>query len=339
MRHDDRHLAAARVDRAGDVGVGALRLDDPEILRSLEGLEQRLALLAALAVEHADRHVLDVEVHPVAEQRHLHQRHQEHDHEAARIAQDLDDLLPGDRPDAAQSHGARLSAAFADELDEHVLERRLDRLDPRPGELALGEALFDRRPVARRVVDDDVERRAERRDVARARRVRERLEHRAGVVALDQQDLAADRAALELRRAAERDETAAVDQRDAIAVLGFVHVVRGDDDGDAALRERIDQVPEPPARGRVDARGRLVEEQDRRLVQHRAAERQALLPAAGKIVDDRVFPALQVPPCRRRRRAAPSAARPSRRKRRRRSSGSPSPTGRRRARTSATCSR
>ena len=170
LRDDDRHVAAARVDGAGDAGVVALGLDDGEIVRSLERLEQRLALLAALAVEGADRHVLDVEVDAVAEQHHLHERHQEHHHEAARVAQDLQHLLPGDRLDPAQVHGAGHPAVAADELDEHVLQRRLDRLDPRPGEAALGEPRLDRRPVARRVLDDDVQRRAEQGDVARARR-------------------------------------------------------------------------------------------------------------------------------------------------------------------------
>jgi hypothetical protein len=39
----------------------------------------------------------------------------------------------------------------------------------------------------------------------------------------------------------------------------------------------VDQIPEAPARKRVDTGGRLVEEKDARLVQHRAAERQPLL--------------------------------------------------------------
>jgi hypothetical protein len=53
------------------------------------------------------------------------------------------------------------------------------------------------------------------------------------------------------------------------------------------IGELVDQLPEAAARQRVDARGRLVEEQDRRLVQHRAAERQALLPAERQLAGQR----------------------------------------------------
>ena len=45
---------------------------------------------------------------------------------------------------------------------------------------------------------------------------------------------------------------------------------------------RVDLVPELAAAHRVDARGRLVEEEQRRLVDRRARERDALLPAAGE---------------------------------------------------------
>ena len=60
---------------------------------------------------------------------------------------------------------------------------------------------------------------------------------------------------------------------------------------DARLRQRVDQPPELPPRQRVDAAGRLVEEQDRRLVQDRAAEREPLAPAAGEIARQRVLAA------------------------------------------------
>src|SRR5208282_465022 len=95
----------AGVDGAFDAVEVARRLYDLKIERSLEGLHERLALLAAFTIEYADRHMLDVEVDPIAKQRHLHERHPQHDQQAARIAQDLDDLLLGDRPDAPEVHG------------------------------------------------------------------------------------------------------------------------------------------------------------------------------------------------------------------------------------------
>ena len=45
----------------------------------------------------------------------------------------------------------------------------------------------------------------------------------------------------------------------------------------------VDEPPELAARQRIDAAGRLVEKDDRRLVEDRAAERQPLAPAAGEI--------------------------------------------------------
>jgi hypothetical protein len=45
--------------------------------------------------------------------------------------------------------------------------------------------------------------------------------HRAGIVALDKQDFAMDRAALEFAGAAQRRELAPVDERYAIAIFGF----------------------------------------------------------------------------------------------------------------------
>ena len=104
--------------------------------------------------------------------------------------------------------------------------------------------------------------------------------------------------------------------------------------------ELADHLPEVAPRRRIDARGRLVEEEDRRLVQHGAAERQALAPAAGErrrcCMSPRPSrPAISQRPGDR----APRGARRARRRCRRRSAGSRRPSGPRRARTSATCSR
>src|SRR3546814_10584092 len=51
----------------------------------------------------------------------------------------------------------------------------------------------------------------------------------------------------------------------------------GDEDGHAAFDEAVDVGPELAPGDRVDARCRLVEEQHRRLVHHRAGKRQPLL--------------------------------------------------------------
>ena len=60
-------------------------------------------------------------------------------------------------------------------------------------------------------------------------------------------------------------------------VLGLVHRVGGEHDGDAAVAQLADHRPGRRARVRVHARGRLVEEHQRRLADQRERERQALL--------------------------------------------------------------
>src|SRR6185312_5591883 len=67
--------------------------------------------------------------------------------------------------------------------------------------------------------------------------------------------------------------------RDAVAVLGFVHVVRRDEHGRAAVRRLVDHLPELPTGDWVDAARRLVEQHDLRLVQQRNRKGELLLPA------------------------------------------------------------
>ena len=87
--------------------------------------------------------------------------------------------------------------------------------------------------------------------------------------------------AFQLVDRAERRQPACLDDRDPLTVLGLVEVVRGDEHGDAVARETSSMSRQNlPARQRIDAAGRLVEKHNRRLVEDRAAEREALTPAA-----------------------------------------------------------
>ena len=81
-----------------------------------------------------------------------------------------------------------------------------------------------------------------------------------------------------------------------MAALRLVHVVGGDEDGQAVLGEAVDLVPELAPRFRVDAGGRLVEEQKLRLVHDAGGEREALLPAAGERAGELALAALQAEP-------------------------------------------
>ena len=79
------------------------------------------------------------------------------------------------------------------------------------------------------------------------------------------------------------DDPPAGDHGDAVGeVLGLVHVVRGEQDRRAELAQARDQLPGLAARGRVEARGRLVEEDQLRVARDAEGEVQAPALAAGQ---------------------------------------------------------
>ena len=88
---------------------------------------------------------------------------------------------------------------------------------------------------------------------------------------------------LEFGDGAEGDELGHVDVADAAAAFGFVHVVGGDEEGDALAGELKEEVPEGAAGDGVNAGGGLVEEDDFGGVDDGAGEGEALLPAAGEL--------------------------------------------------------
>src|SRR4051812_46307937 len=67
------------------------------------------------------------------------------------------------------------------------------------------------------------------------------------------------------------------------AALGFVHVVRGDEESYALTGKIEQQVPKFAACDGVDAGSWFVKIKDFRVMQHGATKRQTLLPAAGKL--------------------------------------------------------
>ena len=72
-----------------------------------------------------------------------------------------------------------------------------------------------------------------------------------------------------------------VDDGDVAAeVLGFLEIVRGEDDGDALLIESAQEIPHRAADLDVDARRRLIEDEQLRLVHQGARDHQPALHAA-----------------------------------------------------------
>ena len=82
----------------------------------------------------------------------------------------------------------------------------------------------------------------------------------------------------------ERDHPAVADHRDPIGeAFGLLHQVGDEDDGDAAVADRLDEVPGVATRLRVEAGGQLVEDRDPRLADERERDREPLLLAAGQV--------------------------------------------------------
>src|SRR5437867_12923779 len=110
------------------------------------------------------------------------------------------------------------------------------------------------------------------------------------VLQVQRQLYSADRAH-QLGRVFNQYDLAFVDHPDPFGHLfGLVYVVGGQNDGHAGGLERAHQLPHVLPQLDVDARGRLVEKEDPRLVRQRLGDEQAALHAARKRHDLAVFP-------------------------------------------------
>ena len=90
----------------------------------------------------------------------------------------------------------------------------------------------------------------------------------------------------QLARRAQGDHLAVIDDRHTIAqALGLVHVVRRQQDRSARGAEVANEVPQLPARLRIEPGGRLVEEQEIGIPDQRARDRESLALPAGQIHD------------------------------------------------------
>ncbi len=102
-------------------------------------------------------------------------------------------------------------------------------------------------------------------------------------------------AGLERLRRVDGHDLPVVDDGDPVAVLGLVHVVRGQEDGDVFPGlQVVDVLPDRRAGLRVQAHGRLVQEQHVRRVQQAAGDLQPPLHAA-RVGADQAVPAIPQP--------------------------------------------
>ncbi len=81
----------------------------------------------------------------------------------------------------------------------------------------------------------------------------------------------------------DQHDLAVVDDTDAVGhLLGFLDVMRGEDDSDAGVAQPAHDLPHRLAQFDVDARRRLIEKQDLRLVRQSFRDHHAALHAAGE---------------------------------------------------------
>ena len=68
-------------------------------------------------------------------------------------------------------------------------------------------------------------------------------------------------------------------------VFGFIHIVGGHQGGHTLRNHFVDQVPKCAPRRRIHPAGRLIQEEQTRLVYDGGAKRHALLPSSGEVAD------------------------------------------------------
>src|SRR5690349_2258921 len=164
--------------------------------------------------------------------------------------------------------GERRGNVAGDRAEIHVLERRLDRLEP-----------LARRACAERM-DHDFTARRTRRDHRQA------LLHLLDGLAWDGAlpHLAPDRLDVRGRRA-RQDQPPLADHREARAKVGHViHDVRGEDHDGLAADAR-EEVVEPHALLGIQARGGLVHDDEERVADQRLRDAETLAHAAGKAAE------------------------------------------------------
>ena len=200
------------------------------------------------------------------------------------VAPHLQEFLDQDGADAREARNVAVhdaSPLLLLQLDEDVFQAGRRLVTVKPGPAAIGrQRLFQRGAV----VAADMQRGAEEArhnstpglplQLAASCARTFAFDHEGEEAGL--RDHLGDRAA--------RHQLAVQDIDDAVAAFGLVHVMGGDQHGQAFARSSAwISFPEIAPRLGIDAGGRFVEQQQLRVVQHAGGQRHALLPAAGEM--------------------------------------------------------
>ena len=196
--------------------------------------------------------------------------------------------------------GSRCRHADSAEGDEHVFELRLHELEtvhtPPSAAICAGSRRTTAAPCPGRT------RRCSRLPKRWTASTSPSARGRAGQQCLRlarQLDDAPGQALAKLARRAFADEAATAQEADPRAARRLVHIGRADQHGDLLLaQQRDDEPPEVLPGDRVDARGRLVQEQDARPVDQCQGQPQLLLHPAGELAGPPIaelLPGPQIP--------------------------------------------
>ena len=251
-------------------------------------------------VLHDDRQVVDGERDGRPQQQQQNERKHQRESERAIVANDLRQFLAGLGENAShvRSFIRRLATlpcwrAFSTTLMKtSSSEKRPSCTSSTRMPLARSFSVVVLLRLLYVVIGDDVQPVAEQRHAPALGVV---LQQVRGALRLVDEELqqVAGLAALDAAGSAFGHEFAGDHEAEAIALLGFLEIVSGHQNGGAGIGQPVDHGPEGAARQRIDAGGRLVEKQHARLVHDGGAEGHALLPAAGQAAGDLILLALE----------------------------------------------
>ncbi len=285
-RDHDRDVRIALPHELAQLGVGARLADLAEHLRGAEVPDQAPRQRSARLVEDHGLEPAHVEVDRIAKQQELQRRQADDQADRDAVTRELAHFLGRDREQAPQpTHAAR--SGCAPSLRSRVAATNTSsseaptRSTEAPGLPSASAARMSRSGSG----------------VPRGSRIRSRLPSwatlrtaetarerapRGGEVDLADLDHDCVNVAGEDLRLALRGHTPGIQDREPVTALGLVHVVGRNQDRRAAPDQLEQAFPEVPAALRIDGAGRLIEQQELRVVQGRRAEREALALAAGE---------------------------------------------------------
>ena len=262
--------------------------------------DHRAGHFAAVRGDDRRGHVLGVGVDGVSEQRQLHDGDADDHGEGEAVAPELEKFLEDDAPPPRKGKTVKRThvpvpasvGGLFHLVDENILEARIHLFHAEDGAgRRRAERAFQQIPVP----PAHVKHRAEQDGLFHAGELLQRPGQAGEVPAVDRprdQTLGRDH----LLRRALRQQTAVGDIRQLMTTLRLVHVMGAHQHGDAGGGKPVEFFPEIPPRPRVDARRRLVQQQQLRIVQHAGGQGQPLLPAAGKRSGQLIRPLRQAKP-------------------------------------------